>query len=115
MPIDNLFSIVNELVESQNYEKALKIINNIKDKERRVKLCYELLICEGLSRAIGEYGEVYILKDKDKYERAKMGMEDLPPHAVIYGDENGMAHGLDNFLDFIPKDNPLKEYYFNNK
>lgn len=93
------------------YDQAVQLIRVIRNSEWRIELCRSALADDAIDRAIGEYGGVVVLEDEDKYKRAKIGMEDLSPHAVLYRDENGELHGIEDMIDFIPEDNPLKQLY----
>ena len=101
-----------KLTMEDRYDEAVSLLRSIGDEEKRLELCRWTLIGDGISRAIEEYGEVFVLDDREKYERARKGMEDIPPHAVIYRDPvTDEVDGLENIIDFIPSDNPVMLFY----
>ena len=50
--------------------------------------------------------------DKEEYERAKMGMADVPPYAILYRGEDDVMQGVEDLVEsFVPEGNPLRRYY----
>ncbi len=96
----------------ERFEEAINLLKKITDSELRIQVCYNVLIGFAISIAIKEYGGVVVLEDKDKYERAKIGLEDLPPYAILYKDTDDNIQGLEDMLDFVPEYHPIKQYYF---
>jgi len=111
MDYNTIENRVHSLTKENRFEEAVNLLKKITDLESKIKICYGALVGFAICKVIDEYGEVALLEDKEEYERAKKGMEDLPPHAILYKDENDDVHGLDDMLDFVPEDNPLKRYY----
>lgn len=111
MSYDSIEEKVDSLTSKGDFEGAVNLLKKITDPELRINICYSALAGLAVARAIEEYGEVAVLEDKEKYERAKIGLEDLPPHAILYKDPDDNVHGLEDMMDFIPEDNPLKQYY----
>lgn len=112
MACENISKMLSELIVHEKYAEAINILNSIKDEQKRREECFAQLAVLGMERAIEEYGEVTVLDDKEKYERAIAGMEDIPPHAVIYRNpKTDDMDGLERMVDFVPEDNPLKQYW----
>lgn len=106
MAEDYIEERLKSFVERGLYDQAIGLIRRIRDPERRVELYFSAVAWDILNRITEEYGKIVILDDKAEYERAKIGMEDCSPYAVLYQDENGL-HGIEDMLDFILEDNPL--------
>ena len=111
MSKENLRKKVDMLLSDRNYSGIVNLLKKIQDEQLRLQTCYVTLVCLGMERAIEEYGRVTVLEDKEKYERAKIGLEDLPPHAVLYRHPDDTLEGEDEMLDFVSEDNPLKQYF----
>jgi len=102
---------VNILASEGEFEKVVDLLKRTSDSKLSLQICYDTLVSIGILRAIEEYGKVTILDDRQQYERAKRGMEDFPPHAVLYRGPDDVMDGADDMLDFVPEDNPLKQYF----
>lgn len=107
---DKLYSFLDK----EDYEGAVQFLETIKDKGKRKELCFLGLSIEGMKKAMAEYGSVVITPDKEKYERAKSGLEeDIGPYNVLHVkdfDKNSKVEGIEEMLDFVPEDNPLKKF-----
>jgi len=103
--------------ENKDYSSAIKYLEQIEDIEERKSLCFFVLAVKGMEKAMVEHGHIEIISNKEKYEKAKSGMEDVSPHAVIHAEgfkPDSPVEGLEDMLDFIPEDDPLKIYYREN-
>jgi len=111
---DNINAIeefIDSLVCENNFEEAVALLKTISDKEEQRRVCFLTLSTYGAGLAAAEYGEVRIIQDKGEYEKIKRGMGDFAPNAVLYVDGDENVHGLEEMLDFIPEDNPMKQFY----
>ena len=114
MSRNQLIKRFHALVNEGYYKGAISILERIKDKQTQIYTCFMALAAEGVKRAIEEHGAVHVLRDKEEFERAKIGLEDVSPYAVLHVDgldNEGDVEGLEEMLDFVPDDNPLKQYY----
>jgi len=102
---------IYDLTNKSKFEDAVSLLISIVDLEVRIQICYQALTCLAISKVTDEYGEVVMMEDKDEYENAKRGIGNYSPHMVLFRDQDDTVHGLDDMLDFIPEDNPLKQYY----
>ena len=101
---------INGAIDSGDYNKALGVLNWIRDTERRRKLCTYALMRDGLGRAHEEFGKVLRLTDYEQYLSAKRGMENMSPYAVLFEDNEGV-YGLEDMIDLVPDDNPVKQLW----
>ncbi len=112
---NGLLDTVNSFVKIEDYNGAVNILKKIKNKKMRVDVCYMALFLDAADRVMIEHGEITIMKDREKYERAKKGLEDTSPHNILLVenmDDNSPVEGIEEMFDFVPDDNPLKQYYF---
>lgn len=103
--------------ENKDYSSTIKYLEQIEDIEERKSLCFFVLAVKGMEKAMVEHGHIKIISNKEKYEKAKSGMEDVSPYAVIHVEgfkPESPVEGLEEMLDFIPDDDPLKIYYREN-
>ncbi len=104
----------HKLVINGNYLAAIGVLKRIKNKQVQIDECYMAVTGLGIMRACDEYGEVKVYGNKEEYDRAKIGLDDCSPYAVLYGGnfaKETEVEGLEDMLDFVPEDNPLKQYY----
>ena len=109
-----IFSFLDE----QDYDGAIKFLEDIIDKEKRHRVCYKTLIFMGLYKIVEEFGEIEVNTNREEYQRARIGVGDCSPHSIFYTEdfrgENSKMEGLEKAWDIIPEDNPLKIYYTEN-
>ncbi len=111
--LDKLYSFL----DNEDCEGAVQFLETIEDKEKREDLCSLGLLIEGAKKAIDEYGEIRVTSDREKYERAKMGLEDMSPHTVLHTqgfNPESELESVETMIDFVPEDNPLKKYWREN-
>ncbi|MBR9691410.1 hypothetical protein GOV06_01365 [Candidatus Woesearchaeota archaeon] len=102
---------IEDLAGEDRFEEIIDLVRTILDKEKQRQICFITLATYGTALAANEYGRVIMINDKKEYERAKQGMEDVSPHAVLYIDKHENVHGLEGMLEFVHEDNPLIKYY----
>lgn len=101
---------IETLVGEGNFDEAVRQIKKIKDKRERIRFCLESIMHIGYLKAEEEFGEVKVFEDRGAYERAKKGMDDCSPYAVLLI-EGDRVHGLEEMTELVPEDNPLVVYF----
>lgn len=101
-----------QLLAKKKYEEVLVLLNGIPRYDDRIQMCYELLSLEAVVNAINEFGEVRVMENREEYERTRAGMGDFSPYAVLYRNpKTDYVDGLEEMIDLVPLDNPLKRFY----
>jgi hypothetical protein len=105
---------IYSFIDSKDYEGIVKYLEAMIDKEERKEICKVALTILGMQKAMEEYGSVRIIGNKEEYEKAKMGLSDCSPNNILYVkdlNEDSSVEGIEEMIDFVPEDNPIKMYY----
>jgi len=94
-----------------DYDSVIGILDGIRDLQLREDLCFGVLNVMAMRKALDEYGEFQILKSREEWELARTGFLDNVDSRVVLYTENEMICGIEDLLDLVPEDNPLKKYY----
>jgi len=108
---DIAFNIASQFFKRKDYGGMVRAVKCVPDLRERQQLCFSLLACIGMVRAVDEYGSIVIIDDREKYERARSGLENVPPEIVFFKDGRDCLHDPERLTDFVPEDNPLKKYW----
>ena len=108
---DIAFNIASQFSKRGDYEGMVRAVKCVLDLKERQQLCFSLLACMGMVRAVDVYGKIFIIDDREKYERARMGLENVPPEIVFFKDRQDNLHDPERLTGFVPEDNPLKKYW----
>ncbi|MDD5192419.1 MAG: hypothetical protein PHH54_06160 [Candidatus Nanoarchaeia archaeon] len=105
-----IISKINGMIKNQDYLKAIDCLEKIKNIDKRIEICSEALSFLGVEKAVEKYGRVVIYENKEDYDLAKKGLAGISPDALLYRDKDDLMCGLEDMLNFIPDDNPIKRY-----
>ena len=111
--MEEQLTLISALLKDKKYNKAISALGQIRDLEERKNLCFWALGMYGLLLALEEHGRVAIAENREKYERAKAGLEDISPYTVLEKRDGAITgECLSKILDFIPEDNLVKQYWY---
>jgi len=101
-----------KLATEDNYAGAVDYLRKIKDREYAAQVCSDICLGIGLTFVLARGDDIRVLEDRDLYDRSKRGeVPEIPPYAVLFKGPDDEMDGVDDIIDQIPDDNPLKQYY----